>query len=119
MRVVISFLLICILIPLYALAQGSYNGLVELLPAVTFISTVLISIVNVYLINRLNKSKEDVLKIVRAEINSEITALESKMATKEHLEFFRSEMKLTLQNIELKIDLAARKIVEAKNAERK
>ncbi len=102
------------------MAQGGSisNGFVELLPAVTFISTVVISVVNVYLINRLNKSKEDVLKIVRSEFNAEMAALETKMATKEQLEFLRTEMRLTLQNIIDKIDLAAHKVIQSKNAEK-
>lgn len=92
-------------IPAFAWAQaGSINQFVQVLPAVTFVSTIFISIVNVYLINRLNKSKDDVLRVVRAELNEEIKSLELRMATKEQLGWMREEMTLRLQTIEEKIN---------------
>lgn len=102
---VLLFVIVLANIPAYAMAQGAaVNQFVQILPAITFVSTVFISIVNVYLINRLNKSKEDVLKIVRAELKEEINELEKKMVTKDQMELVRTEMSYRLKSIEEKIN---------------
>lgn len=81
------------------------NPLLEWLPGVTFMFSIIIGILNLWVINKLNKSKDDILSIVRGELNAKVSSIEDKAATKEQLDFFRKEVKLMLINIEQKIDL--------------
>lgn len=104
----VTFALIAVCVPVSVFAQGnSTSGLLSILPAVTFAITMVIGVLNLYLINRINKSKEEILLIVRKEVKEELKDLETRMATQEQLNFFRAETKLLLEKIELKIDNAA------------
>lgn len=108
-RISFALMLTCaVCVPVSVFAQGnSASGLLNILPAITFAITMVIGVLNLYLINRINKSKEEILLIVRREVKEELKDLETRMATQEQLDFFRKETKLLLEKIELKIDNAA------------
>lgn len=91
-----------------AFAQGKESfTLLEVLPAVTFILALTTGMLNLYIMNRLGKTKEDILTIVRAEFKNELSDFEHRMATKEQVEFLKTELKLMLKNIEYKLDSSA------------
>lgn len=84
----------------------------KVLPALTFLISIIAAVLNLYVINKLHKSKEEILSIVRGEIKEKIAHVEedlkeevSVLASKEQVEFLRTEFKLTMKNIETKIDL--------------
>lgn len=81
--------------------------LLQILPGITFLLALATGFLNLYIMNKLGKAKDEILQIVRKELNGEVTKLETtmgNMVTKEHLEFVRREIALMLKNIEGKID---------------
>lgn len=82
----------------------SYDPLLKILPGITFVITTVVCVLNLYLYKRITGAKEEVLKIVKTEIEK----VEAKVATKEQLEFLRVEMKLTLKNIQRQVEFTNR-----------
>lgn len=90
-----------------ASAQNSVaNGftLLQILPFITFILALVTGMLNLYIMNKLGKTREEVLVIVRGEFKSEIHELETRMASKEQVKYVEETLKLMLKNIENKID---------------
>lgn len=88
-------------------AQNSVaNGftLLQVLPLITFILALVTGMLNLYIMNKLGKTREEVLSIVRGEFKSEIHELETRMASKEQVKYVEETLKLMLNNIENKID---------------
>lgn len=83
---------------------ASKGDVLTWLPGVTFALSIVIGILNLWVINKLNKSKEEILVIVRGEFNDKLSTIQDKAATKEQVDFLRVEVKLMLKNIEQKID---------------
>lgn len=82
-------------------------SLLQILPAITFILALVTGVLNLYIMNKLGKTKEEILTLVRAEFKSELADFERRMATKEQIDFMRREFTLMLNNIETKIDSSA------------
>lgn len=88
----------------FAQSQQDNYALLQILPAITFMLALVTGVLNLYIMNKLSKTKEEILTIVRLEFKTELHGLEARMATKEQIEFVRTEMGLMFKNIETKID---------------
>lgn len=101
------------------LAQGTnsnntnQNGytLLQLLPFITFGFALFTGALNLYVVNKLGRTKEEVLGIVRAELKAELQELEKDLSnsTKEKVDNLKTELLLNLKLIEMKIDNSARR----------
>lgn len=107
---IVFFISVGITIGSNAFGQSQHEGLtlLQVLPAITFLFALTTGILNLYIVNKLNKTEEKILTIIRGEFRNEISDLEKRMATTEQVGFVRTELKLMLEKIELKIDNAAK-----------
>lgn len=96
----IILLLISMSLFTVAYAQAS-NGLslLQVLPFITFLLALITGMLNLYIMNKLGKTKEDILTIVRAEFKSGIHELEEKVSTKEQMDFLKKELLFTMEKI--------------------
>jgi len=82
-------------------------SLLQVLPAITFIIALVTGMLNLYIMNKLSSTKEEVLNIVRNEFKGELADIERRVATKEQVEFLRTEVKYMLKNIETKLNISS------------
>lgn len=87
--------------------------LLKILPLITFIAAALMIWLNLVILNKTAKTKEETLTLVRAEFKLALDEMEERQAvrnreervlTKDQLQVLKTELILMLKNIELKID---------------
>jgi hypothetical protein len=77
----------------------------QVLPLITFIIAIGTGILNLYIMGKLGKQREEILKIVRAEFKLEIDEVRKEMATKDSITALRESLSLQFDNLKLQIQL--------------
>lgn len=74
-------------------------SILQILPALTFLFALITGGLNLYVMNKLGKTREDVLNIIRAEVKEEVRRLETQQATREQVEFLRREFNIIFSSL--------------------
>lgn len=85
----------------YAQSLDKAVAWAQILPLITFIIAIGTGVFNLYLMNKLGKQREEILKIVRSEFKLEL----ENVVTKKDIEHLQREIKLQFENMSLQIKL--------------
>jgi hypothetical protein len=106
------FMMLCITSYIFGQAPTTTPGVevwLKVLPLITFLIAIGTGILNLYIMGKLGKQREEILKIVRAEFKLEVDEIRKDMATKENITALRESLSLQFENLKLQIQLGSNK----------